>query len=99
MTRPPPASATEIAAGVRGGVLSAPDVVAAALARIGERDERLGAFQLVRREKALAEAAAVAGRPDLADLPLAGVPVAIKDNVAVEAEPVRNGSAQTPAPT
>jgi amidase len=91
-----PVSATEIAAGVRSGRLSALELVAAALKRIAERDERLGAFQLVRAEKAAAEAAEVARRADLAQLPLAGVPIAIKDNVAVAGEPMRNGSPLTP---
>ena len=48
---------------------------------------------MVRREAALAEADEVAARADLADLPLAGVPVAVKDNVAVSGEPMRDGSA------
>ncbi|HSR26335.1 MAG TPA: amidase family protein, partial [Candidatus Eisenbacteria bacterium] len=66
---------------------------------IAARDLAIGAFQVVRGEQALAEADAVAGRPDLADLPLAGVPVAVKDNVAVGGEPTRHGSAATsPAP-
>ncbi|WP_230209251.1 amidase [Nostocoides sp. HKS02] len=91
-----PLSATQIAAGVRSGAMSAADVVAAALARISERDGRLGAFQVVRGERALAEAEALAQRSDLARLPLAGVPIAVKDNVAVEGEPLRNGSTATP---
>jgi amidase len=88
-------TATEIAAAVRGGAISAPDVVAAALGRIAVRDDRLGAFQVVRTAKAATEAAEVAGRPDLAELPLAGVPIAIKDNVPVAGEPMRNGSPLT----
>lgn len=95
MTTPVPSSATEIAAGVRSGLLSAPDVVAAALERIATRDDRLGAFQVVRPAKAAAEAAEVARRADLAQLPLAGVPIAIKDNVPVAGEPMRNGSPLT----
>jgi amidase len=91
-----PRSATGIAAGVRGGRLSAPELVAAALKQIADWDERLGAFQLVRAERAAAEAADVAQRADLAQLPLAGVPIAIKDNVAVAGEPMRNGSPLTP---
>jgi len=90
-----PATATEIAAGVRTGELSAPDVVAAALERIAAGDHELGAFQVVRVAKAMAEAAEVARRTDLTQLPLAGVPIAIKDNVPVEAEPMRNGSTTT----
>jgi amidase len=59
--------------------LSAVDAVRAALARITDRDARLAAFVAVRSEQALTEAAAVDARPDLADLPLAGVPVAVKE--------------------
>ncbi len=102
MSATPPATATEIAAGVRSGALSAPDVVAAALGRITVRDDRVGAFQVVRAAKAAAEAAEVALRTDLAQLPLAGVPIAIKDNVAVAGEQMRNGSPLTsdePQPT
>jgi amidase len=89
-------SATGIASGVRGGQLSATEAVATALTRIAERDEGLGAFQLVRAEKATVEATEVARRADLAQLPLAGVPVAVKDNVAVAGEPMRNGSPLSP---
>jgi amidase len=90
-----PSTATEIAAGVRSGELSAPDVVSAALARIAARDERLGAFQVVRADRALAEATALAARTDLGTAPLAGVPIAVKDNVPVAGEPLRNGSPLT----
>jgi amidase len=92
MTSVPPATATEIAAGVRSGRLSASDVVAAALERIVALDGRVGAFQLVRPDKAESEAAEVSRRADLAQLPLAGVPIAIKDNVPVAGEPMRNGT-------
>ncbi len=88
-------TAVEIAAAVRAGDLSATDVVAVSLGRIAAYDERIGAFQVVRAERALAEAAQVAAREDLADLPLAGVPIAIKDNIAVTGEPMRDGSLAT----
>ena len=89
--------ATELAAAVRRGDLSAPDAVAESLARIAAADPRVGAFELVRSDAAPAEAAALQARPDLGDLPLAGVPVAVKDNVDVAGEPTRHGSAVTPA--
>ena len=70
-----------------------------ALARIARADTRVGAYQIVRTEKALAEADAVDARVDRFQLPLAGVPVAVKDNVAVSGEPMRIGSAGSdPAP-
>jgi amidase len=71
-------------------------VVAEHLARIERLDGRVGAFRVVRAEAALAEADEVASRGDLAELPLAGVPVAIKDNLAVRGESKRIGSAATP---
>jgi amidase len=88
-------TASEIAARVRQGILSPRETVQDALDRIDGRDATIGAFQVVRRERALAEADEVAARNDLADLPLAGVPLAVKDNVAVAGEPMRRGSAAT----
>ncbi|MFD0637790.1 amidase [Catenulispora yoronensis] len=55
----------------------------------------MGAFRKVRRDAALAEADALAARSDLFGLPLAGVPIAVKDNVAVAGEQCRHGSAAT----
>lgn len=93
------ATATDIADAVRSGRQSALEAVDLALARIADRDSELGAFQVVRGEAARTEAAAVEARPDRATLPLAGVPVAIKDNIAVAGEPMRIGSRATdPAP-
>ena len=73
------------------------EVVGEHLDRIGEADPGLGAFQLVRAESALAEAAVVDGRADRPGLALAGVPVAVKDNIAVTGEPMRGGSRASPA--
>lgn len=91
-------TAVESAAAVRSGALTAVDATRAALARI-DSGARIGAFQVVRAERALAEAAAVDARADRSTLPLAGVPIAIKDNIPVAGEPMRDGSAATsPAP-
>lgn len=90
-----PQTATEIAAEVRAGRTTAVAEVEATLQRITDRDPAIGAFQVVRAERARAEAAAVDARPDRFSLPLAGVPVAVKDNVPVEGEPMRNGSLAT----
>jgi amidase len=94
-----PASLTalEIAAAVKSGALTPGDVTAAVLKAIEAGDGRLGAFQVVRADAAVAEAAELTGRADLATLPLAGVPVAVKDNVPVAGEPMRDGSASTSA--
>lgn len=92
---PVPSTAVEIAAAVRAGRLTARQAVEHALQRIEDVDHRFGAFQQVRVFAALREADAVDARVGRADLPLAGVPVAIKDNVPVTGEPMRNGSAAT----
>jgi amidase len=90
-------TAIDIAAAVRAGARTAREVVDACLARIEAVDAGLGAFQVVAAEAARREADALATRPDVADLPLAGVPVAIKDNVDVVGLPTRLGSGATSA--
>lgn len=91
--------ATELAARVRSGETSAVEVVRAHLAHIAGVEARVGAFRVVRSAAALAEAAEVDAHPDRSRLPLAGVPVAVKDNVAVAGETLTDGSrAHTPAP-
>ena len=87
------ATARQIAEYVRSGAWSPVDVVSDALTRITDGDPRLGAFQVVRAQAASSEARELAGRADLATLPLAGVPVAVKDNVPLAGEPMRDGSA------
>ncbi|WP_405593355.1 amidase [Streptomyces sp. NBC_01092] len=89
-------TAAEIAAAVREKRATPREVVAEHLARIARLDGGVGAFRVVRAEAALAEADEVASRGDLAELPLAGVPVAVKDNLAVRGESKRIGSAATP---
>ncbi|HZD02484.1 MAG TPA: amidase family protein [Actinomycetes bacterium] len=85
-------TAVELAAAVRGGRVSPLDVVEAHLERIAALDSRIHAFQVVRPDAVREEARALASRADLAELPLAGVPVAIKDNVDLAGYPTRNGS-------
>ncbi|MFR0355774.1 amidase [Streptomyces sediminimaris] len=89
-------TAAEIAAAVREKRATPREVVAEHLERIERIDPRVGAFRVVRARAALAEADAVADRGDLAGLPLAGVPVAVKDNLPVRGESNRVGSAATP---
>jgi amidase len=75
------------------------EVVRAHLAHLADVEPRLGAFRVVRTAAALAEAAAVDASPRRADLPLAGVPIAVKDNVAVAGVAATDGSlAHTPVP-
>ena len=74
----------EIAASVRAGQLTAESVVSAALARM-EATASLGAFVHVDRDRALADARSVDARVAAGELlPLAGVPVAVKDNLCTE---------------
>ncbi|MFE9768767.1 amidase [Streptomyces sp. NPDC005808] len=88
-------TAAEIAAAVREKRVTPREVVAEHLARIELLDARVGAFRTLRTEAALAEADELATR-DLGRLPLAGVPVAVKDNLPVRGESNRLGSAASP---
>ncbi|WP_158888614.1 amidase [Amycolatopsis anabasis] len=89
-------TAAELARAVRGGELDPVEVTRRALDRIAAADPVVGAFRLVRGEQALAEARALAGRADLAELPLAGVPVAVKDVAEVTGEYAQWGSRAFP---
>jgi aspartyl-tRNA(Asn)/glutamyl-tRNA(Gln) amidotransferase subunit A len=84
-----PATATAIAAAVRAGEVRAVDVVEQHLARIAARDGEVHAFNLVTADEARAAAAeidvAVAAGRDPG--PLAGVPVALKDNMCTRGVP------------
>ena len=82
-------SAHEIADAVRSGRITAAEITRAHLARIDQLDGGLGAFRSVRHAAALAEAEAIDARANRSELPLAGVPVAVKDNIAVAGEQVR----------
>ncbi len=79
-------SATVIAASLLGGERSAREVTEAALADIAAHDDDVHAFLLVMGDEALAQAdavdAAVARGSDPG--PLAGVPVALKDNLCTK---------------
>lgn len=89
--------ATELAEGVRSGALRAVDVARAHLDRIAEVEHRLGAYVTVLQREAMDAAEQVDADPRRAELPLAGVPVAIKDVTAVAGQPTRHGSRATSA--
>ena len=92
-------TAAQIAADVRAGKLTARAATEAALYRIERADAAIGAFQKVRVFAALARGRRGRRPPRPRDLPLAGVPIAIKDNVPVTGEPMRGGSTGSdPAP-
>ena len=76
-------SALEISAAIRSGAMSARSVIEGALARIGEREADIHAFNTVTGDAALAAADAIDARVAAGDQmgPLAGVPVALKDNM------------------
>ncbi len=79
---------------LRGGEITAEAATRAYLARIAVLDDRLGAYQYVAAEQAVAAARALDGLlaagTDLG--PLMGVPVAIKDLFAVDGMPTTAGS-------
>ena len=87
------ATAKQIARGVRRGDVSATQVVADHLDHIARADADLAAFRAVRGGEAITEAEKVDEQEDLANLPLAGVPVAVKENTPVAGLPTWNGSA------
>src|SRR3954465_10700295 len=72
-------SALDLAAAVREGRRTAVDVVREHLDRIADRNPELNAFCTVRATAALAEAAAIDASPRRPELPLAGVPIAVKE--------------------
>ena len=90
----PYASAREIAAAVRERRVSASEVLEAALDRIAATDERLHAFRHVDADGARAAAAALdaAHAGGATPGPLAGVPVGVKEQVAVAGLPREAGS-------
>ncbi|MEV0156709.1 amidase family protein [Micromonospora sp. NPDC050686] len=92
------ATAKQIARGVRRGDVSATQVLADHLDHISRADADLAAFRAVRGGEAITEAEKVDEQEDLANLPLAGVPVAVKENTAVAGMPTWNGSAACRTP-
>lgn len=87
--------ATAQAEMVRSRAISARKLVEATLARIDETEPMVNAFRVVTARQALTDADGVDSLTDaqLGALPLAGVPVAIKDDTDVAGEPTMWGSA------
>jgi amidase len=80
-----PAALAEL---VRGGQAKPRELVELSLRRIEQLDGRLNAFRVTLAENALAEADSLSAT----DGPLAGVPVAIKDDQALLGQPLTKGS-------
>ncbi len=86
---PPTGSALDIAAAVRAGDRPAADVVDEHLAAIEARESEIHAFNLVLAEEARHAAVAIDRRVAAGEDPgpLAGVPIALKDNICTEGIP------------
>jgi amidase len=86
--------ATEQAEMVRSGAMTARALTVKTLRRIDRLDEAINAYRVVMAEHAIAEASRIDALPDhdRASLPLAGVPVAIKDDTDVEGQMTAWGS-------
>ncbi|ALG72892.1 amidotransferase [Azospirillum thiophilum] len=88
-----PLRAVTLAGAVRGGRSSARAETEAALARIADGNPALNAFVAVHSDEALADADTVDRRIAAGEhLPLAGVPVAVKDTIWVAGRRVTQGS-------
>lgn len=87
-------TAVQVRDAVQSGALSATEMTRAALARIQETDGAVHAYLHVLTDAALKQAARIDRmEPTLREsLPLAGVPVALKDNMAVDDGPTTAGS-------
>lgn len=89
-----PTSARAVVAAMAAGDLSAEAVVAACLERVDAREATLGAWVIVDRDGALAQAHAWDKARKLGDKlpPLAGLPIAVKDNIDTADLPTGYGS-------
>lgn len=79
-------TAVSLAAAIREGKTTAVEATEAMLARIKEKDNELNCYVTVDKEGALRQAAQVQEKIEKGELtgPLAGVPMAIKDNLCTE---------------
>ena len=79
-------SATELSAMMAKGEISAVELTQSVLDRIGETDDKVGAYLTVCSESALAQAADIDARRAKGETlsPMAGIPVSIKDNICTK---------------
>jgi amidase len=90
---------TRLVDDLRGGSLTARRLTELYLERIDRLDGALNAFRTVRREAALSEADAADARLRAGDhAPLLGVPIAVKDNLAVAGELTTHGTSLVTEP-
>ena len=79
-------TATQLAAAIRAGKTTAVEATEAVLAQIEKEDKKYNCYVTVDADGALAQAKKVQERIEAEELtgPLAGVPVAVKDNICTE---------------
>lgn len=79
-------TATQLSAMIKAGETTAVEAAEAVLAKIEEEDKKYNCYVTVDRDGALAQAKIVQGKIEAGELkgPLAGVPVAVKDNICTE---------------
>ncbi len=85
-------SCTETARGIAAGDWTATEVVDATLARIEAHDADIGAFLTTYGDAARLRAQQIDDDAGLRALPLAGVPIALKDNLCVAGQRTTAGS-------
>lgn len=79
-------TATQLSAMIKAGETTAVEAAEAVLAKIEGEDKKYNCYVTVNRDGALAQAKAVQEKIEAGELkgPLAGVPVAVKDNICTE---------------
>lgn len=79
-------TAVQLSAAIKEGKITVSDAVEASLAAVRASEDAIHAFLLVDEEGARARAAEVQKKIDAGELtgPLAGVPIAIKDNICTK---------------
>jgi amidase len=84
---------------VAAGEVSSRELVDVALSRIERIDPQINAFRVVFADRARAEAEQADAARDVADRPLHGVPIAVKDDMHVAGEITAQGTAAVRTPS